>query len=131
MHSRGVETRFVVPECKLASSSMCKEISCVSSGLIVVLSQLEHFTVEAICWPWNNCEIGSLMSLIRAISNSWASTFNKTDPCPLVIIDRYNTHTIFLYGSTPHLWVYPTSMGPPTSMGLLYFYLSNSALNTW
>jgi len=47
-------------------------MSYVLSVVIVVLSQLEHLTVEAI-WPWNNCAIGWLMSLIRAISNSWAS----------------------------------------------------------
>jgi len=47
-----------------------KETRQSPTGLIVVLSQLEHLSVEAI-WPRNNhCEIGSLISLIRAISNS-------------------------------------------------------------
>jgi len=49
----------------LASSSTCKEISCVLSVLVVILSQLEH-SVEAI-WPWNNCEIGSLREIMLFI----------------------------------------------------------------
>ena len=56
----------------LESASICREISCVLSVFVVVLLQWVHWTVEAI-WPWNLCEMGSLTSLIKAISSSWAS----------------------------------------------------------
>ena len=57
---------------ELESVLMCREMSCILSVVVVSLLHWEHWTVEDIC-PWKICARGTLTSLIRAISSSWAS----------------------------------------------------------